>query len=618
MRLFNLSFVIIITLFAFPLPTTFAQLQPKPVVLSTAELTRVNRMFVNDLHSEKLSLKAEETSIYAGHTFLVNLNSKDSINWANRHSEDKKIWQYIIENPKVKPLVFYFDTLMLGPKSIFYLIDLQTNNVVSTVLHEKNQRGTIQVLGPFSSSSFLLQLETEAVSNNDRLLLSEIGVLDATFGERGFGTSDFCEVNINCPEGSSFQQEKQGIARILVKQGSGLFYCTGSLINNTRRDLMPLFLTANHCGKTSSAADYERWVFYFNYEAEGCENPLTEPESFALTGATLLASAGNETADGSDFKLLKLITDVPSQINPYFNGWSRLGITSSGVSIHHPDGDIKKVSTYTEKPLSTSYGGGSESPDEKYWRVKWAATATAHGVTEGGSSGSPLFDADGYIVGALTGGLATCDNANAPDYYGKISYSWNSNGTEPEFQLQPWLDPLNSGTEKLGGMGYGMEVLNADFEADHTEIIIGQTVNFESRSTGDISSYEWFFEAAKESGSFDESPTPVLYESLGNFDVRLVVSNGIETDTLLKKDYIRVLPSVYPNPSDGVYTIDFGKNVPEIVSVEVFDVVGRSVPFTASQQNHQLILKVESIRNGIFFVKYIDQSTQRVLKIIKQ
>ncbi|MDZ7845751.1 MAG: hypothetical protein U5L96_02660 [Owenweeksia sp.] len=53
----------------------------------------------------------------------------------------------------------------------------------------------------------------------------------------------------------------------------------------------------------------------------------------------------------------------------------------------------------------------------------WAATANGHGVTEGGSSGCPLLDADGLIRGVLTGGLATCVANTDPDYYGKFSYS---------------------------------------------------------------------------------------------------------------------------------------------------------------------------------------------------
>ena len=44
------------------------------------------------------------------------------------------------------------------------------------------------------------------------------------------------------------------------------------------------------------------------------------------------------------------------------------------------------------------------------------------GATEGGSSGSPLIDADtDKVMGVLTGGFSNCDQPKAPDYYGRLS-----------------------------------------------------------------------------------------------------------------------------------------------------------------------------------------------------
>jgi hypothetical protein len=81
----------------------------------------------------------------------------------------------------------------------------------------------------------------------------------------------------------------------------------------------------------------------------------------------------------------------------------------------------------------------------------WAETENGWGVTEGGSSGSPIFDVYGRIIGTLTGGQASCTSTQAPDYYGKFSYHWDSNGIQDTQQLKPWLDPDNTGLTSMSG-----------------------------------------------------------------------------------------------------------------------------------------------------------------------
>jgi len=92
-----------------------------------------------------------------------------------------------------------------------------------------------------------------------------------------------------------------------------------------------------------------------------------------------------------------------------------------------------------------------------FWEVHWSETESGYGVTEGGSSGSPIFDKYGYLIGTLTGGQAACNNQTAPDYYGKFSMHWASNGSEMDEQLSFWLDPINTGQMYLDGLYLGIE-----------------------------------------------------------------------------------------------------------------------------------------------------------------
>ncbi|HPT14301.1 MAG TPA: hypothetical protein PK796_05880, partial [Bacteroidales bacterium] len=88
-----------------------------------------------------------------------------------------------------------------------------------------------------------------------------------------YGGSGSCEVNVNCTEGDSWKDQKQGIARVLTRIGSSAFWCSGSLLNNTQQDFSPVFITASHCAlneynaQVATISDLQQWIFYFNYES---------------------------------------------------------------------------------------------------------------------------------------------------------------------------------------------------------------------------------------------------------------------------------------------------------------------------------------------------------------
>lgn len=418
------------------------------------------------------------------------------------------------------------------------------------------------------------------------------------------GTSDDCEVNINCPEGDNWQNQKRGVARIYVKRNDGFFWCTGSLLNNTLQDHTPYFLTADHCAPDVTPEELAEWIFYFNFEAPGCDNPTVNPTPNSLNGAVRLANANT---NGSDFLLLRFDNEVPDNYEPYFNGWNNQDQPSpNGVTIHHPAGDIKKISTYTV-PVQSSQWGGTEGT---HWKVYWSETANGWGVTEGGSSGSPLFDNDGRITGTLTGGQAACDpggngsgtGPDQPDYYGKFAFSWDRNGSEPAQQLKYWLDPGNSGVTFLNGMNAR---LTAGFEADETLLLIGNSVNYNNLSSGVPLSWEWTFEGGDPSSYVGEYPPEIRYLSGGMFDTKLIVSDGMNYDTLLLKDYIHVVGKVFPNPTPHLVNIYLDTELPALVQAEVFNMMGQKVleEEFPDQASRLVTIDLFSLPSGIYVVR---------------
>jgi len=510
----------------------------------------------------------------------------------------------------------YFENVNLKKGDKLFIYDPKMDHVLGalTQLNNAVHLGTALI----QNDSLVIEFNTSLLSKSIPFSISEVGISTNAIGNgsRNFGDSGDCEILVNCPEGDDYQDEKRGVARVLVKDGASLFWCSGSLVNNTNRDGTPYFLTAHHCGENASEEDYSKWMFYFNYESKDCEMPLLEPEIQSISGAKLVAD-GTKTSFGSDFKLLLLQEEIPIDYYPYFNGWDRSTVPSeNGVGIHHPEGDLKMISTYSNTLVSTNYNNTEPDENGRFWQVYWSETSSGHGVTEGGSSGSPIFNSEGYIVGTLSGGRASCSHLDLPDYYGKFSYHWESNGVDSASQLKPWLDPIGSDLPALRGLDLDTSKIKADFDSYNTHIRIGDGVQFNNKSLGDIRDYKWEFKGGEPEFSESSTPPVIYYRKLGQFDVKLTVKSGGKIDSLLIKNYVRVLPNLYPNPSkDGTFKLVFGQNVPNDVEIFVYNEMGQTVQFKAHKSNENIItLNLNELPQGIYLIKVKSNDNVQALK----
>ncbi|MDD2549932.1 MAG: hypothetical protein PHD00_07550, partial [Bacteroidales bacterium] len=401
----------------------------------------------------------------------VNLNINNSGEWT-KLSNGNMMWRLTLKAEGAASLGLVFDEydLPVGSKLFVYAPSKQDivgalgshNNNPSRVLSTRLIAGntiTIEYIEPLlDQNDAKVETEIATYTAAAKLNLGELiyaytdAFLSMDNSKASPGASDFCQIDINCsPVGDDWQDEKRGVAHIVFRVGTSYYVCSGSLINNTNEDATPYFLTANHCGGDASAADRNVWQFYFNFERPGCGSG-TAPQNQTITGCELKSTGS--ISGGSDFQLLLLNNNVPENYAPYYNGWSRLGTSPSpGASIHHPSGDVKKISTSNSIINNTSPVniGGSIMPANSTWRVVWSSNSNGWGVTEGGSSGSPLFNQSGLIIGTLSGGSSMCNNQTAPDYYGKFSYHWESNGSGSAIQLKSWLDPAGSDVNPLEG-----------------------------------------------------------------------------------------------------------------------------------------------------------------------
>ena len=73
---------------------------------------------------------------------------------------------------------------------------------------------------------------------------------------------------------------------------------------------------------------------------------------------TLNNPPGNNQVSGSDFTLVELNSNIPNSYNAFYAGWDRSNTApTNGVSIHHPAGSAKKISTYSSNLTSDTYNG---------------------------------------------------------------------------------------------------------------------------------------------------------------------------------------------------------------------------------------------------------------------
>jgi PKD repeat protein len=80
----------------------------------------------------------------------------------------------------------------------------------------------------------------------------------------------------------------------------------------------------------------------------------------------------------------------------------------------------------------------------------------------------------------------------------------------------------------------------AGFTADNQIISVGEGITFTDISGGNPSSWYWEFEGGTPSSYTGQYPPTIIYNTTGLFDVSLTVSDGVDSDTEIKSDYISV------------------------------------------------------------------------------
>lgn len=385
---------------------------------------------------EETPLKENFKSLKFAHSFSVNITPENSGQWFE--ADGYRIWQTIIKSDSALSLNVIFSKYYIPDGARLFVFDKNKEHILGAFTSFNNKE--FKKLGVYPIPGDELVIQYEEPYNAAFKGELEIGEVNHDYlGIFNFKNrwdrrlSEWCHVDVNCEFESGLDKQKHSVCRIIAGDEIG----TGTLLNTVLQNGKPYLISAFHIYDSPEVANTS--LYDFNYESPFCTG---------MDGFDIQSVSGSEALawfDSLDFILVELSETPPATYRPYYSGWDvTKNLPENTYTIHHPNGDVKKISHDSGKCDSTRYS--TRFLNNGHWKVREWET----GSTEGGSSGAALFNNSGRVVGTLSGGDATCDD---PEYdcFARLDRMWTYK-SQNNRQLKRWLDP--GGTGKLTLDGY--------------------------------------------------------------------------------------------------------------------------------------------------------------------
>jgi len=458
--------------------------------------------------------------------FALPVNSVDDFTKQGRWTNvgDTAIWRLKIAGDHVKSFNIGLKNVFLPQQAKLFFYSDNYQILVGPFTHQDNKVHKELWSPIIESNNVTIEINVpQSLKHLVQFKVSSIGQGYRSIRSAEMAKSGGCNNDVVCSEADAWRDEIRSVARYTITVGSQSFLCTGTLMNNVNQDFVPYFLTAGHC--EVDAATAPSIVTYWNYETSICQGTPDGQLNQFQTGTTFLAGSSPTRVDtviGSDFAIVQLDSTPNPTFNTYWAGWDNTPVApSSGVSIHHPSGDEKRISYENDQLVATNYASLTPNTNGTHIMV----SAWDDGTTEGGSSGSGIWNAAHHLVGTLSGGGASCDTPNQADWYGRFSTHWEGNGNT-NGQVKAWLDPTNTGATSVDGS----DVCDAPIvtiNSSPATANIGDMLNFDASATGGSGSYTYSWDV---NGDFLEdvtSNTPTYsYNYLYQGNIRVTATDS--------------------------------------------------------------------------------------------
>ena len=479
-----------------------------------------------------------------GYRHEVNLNTTNSGMWDILENGDA-IWRLKIKSQDAHNLSLIFSDLDLPEGSMLHIYkevggeffggysSFNNSEYFSTPLVE----GDYCIIEYFEPSSSAIGANLEII----KVVHDYRNFYDMISDDR-----DACGMNVVCSEADPYENQINASAHLDM----GGYICSGAMINNTANDLTPYFLTANHCTQGMNTSSFR---FYFNYQRTSCSaTNWGNMGSYAYGSQMKWASNDSNGSNGiseNDVALLEITGTIYDSWDVYYAGWNinSNSTQSASVGVHHPAGEPKQISFSNQ----SAYTNGWDSWGT-HWKVYWNCVDGEGCGTEGGSSGSPIFDGNGRILGPLSGGPdIACGSSSDYALYGKLNDQWSS--------IDQFLDPINSGVTFLNGTYDSFQIGCTDPGAE----------NYDSGATQDDGSCEYasageaYIEFGNVSGN---SVDLVLNNSVPVGGFQMVVSDSPDIISLISAE------------GGSASSAGFSLSASESGTILGFSLVGSTIP----------------------------------------
>ncbi len=433
-----------------------AQNTKTPLIAPTkAPLSEVDKVVMPPVDNEVL-LEAEMARRRPGvapqfaKAFEVDISPETHGNWETLDN-GLVVWRLIIVSKNAYSINLGFSEYYMpkGSQMIFYTPDKE--RIMGPFTKADNEEHAQLWTPIFEGDRLVIEVSLPARLKS-ALNLRLIAVNHDFLNFSKISASGSCNLDVVCSADDGWEINdiyRDAIQSVGIYGFGGTNFCTGFLINTTANDCRPYFMTAFHCGVTTNNAPSV--VVYWNYQNSTCRTPRSSSSGNPGNGRLQELNSGARlvsTYRRSDFTLLELDDEVPESANAYFAGWTRESTPPKDtvICIHHPNSSEKRISYSFQTTFMGEWASeDTPVPDGDHIVVpRWDI-----GTTEVGSSGGPLLNKKGQVVGQLHGGFADCNNFFY-DSFGAFSVSWTG-GRSNFSSLGPHLDPIKSNAQSIDG-----------------------------------------------------------------------------------------------------------------------------------------------------------------------